>query len=1104
MKTKRFFKFSVLTLLISLLGIPSLSNIDCSFFNKEVKASTSEITSYYSGTNNLTGEALLNKLNKIINNGFKSVGYDGLFEAYKYTDVKDDGYLNDIYSNTTKYKVGTSRCGNYKKEGDCWNREHSIPKSWWGRDKQPQYSDIFILYPSDGYVNGRRSNYPLGEVSNITYSSNNSFSKLGSSSISGAGSVVFEPNDQYKGDLARTYFYALTKYDAYSWTSGNGNYVFSGSKNKNFGFTDYALNLFLKWHQLDPVDDWERHRNEGAYSQQNNRNPFIDHPEWVNAIWGGEYIDEKIESIFISGPSEMYVNSSASLTAEILPESAPQDVTWSSSDEEIATVSNNGVVSSYKVGDVIITATSEYDVTKKSTKLIHVINPIPTDVDDIYLNVSQNKITVGGETSLSVTFSPNNVYPTPTLCFESLNANIATVDNNGLVKGISEGQASIRVSAIQNEQLKVSKTIDISVIKDSVIPSNTYKKVKDNNALSSGNYLIVNENKSIIYNSSVDSDESVSNIQINNETIVLNEDISKSFVTILPIDNTKYSIMGTTGSFIGGKNKGISYSNEKIANTISITNSIATISSNNFSLKYNSSSNLFRYYKSGQDDICLYKAVESGSLDNQLISLKIDHLPTKTHYFVGETLSLDGLSISAHYLDGTSLDVTEQVNISSVDMSFSGVKQITISYEDVFTTFLIYVDDVHVSGVNILGNNQLYVSETLKLDVEVLPNNATNKEVIWESSNNQIASVTSQGLVYGNNAGKVTISVTTIDGHYKDFIDIEVLVVKDDLKKAYNVASKLINGEVSELLSFNGTITNIVNGNSLFIQDNEYAIYVDTYNEIDANAKVGSLVNVTSRLINNNGIIQTLYGDATISYIGQDENISSINVTSYQEFQNLKQNVLVNIDNLTYLKGSINQSTSYSLKIKYFDNELSINIDKFFANKYFSKMNELKCNDTFSVKNANIVYSKLTDSYVIYLGENSIVLIDENKNYAREFCNNMSISDDETEPLISDWLKFKEMYNNLSNEDKEQFSNATANENGTDIEKCVALYDKILKKYGDNKYEDFMGRAKQLDDNQSLDINNEQIMIFIVLCGSLLVVASFTIYLFKSFKVKSY
>ena len=140
------------------------------------------------------------------------------------------------------------------------------------------YSDLFHVLPTDGYVNNRRSNYPYGKVGNASWTSLNG-SKLGSSATSGYSGTVFEPIDSFKGDIARIYFYMSTRYmdKIANW---------DGASFQNSDLSSWAKNLFLQWHQLDPVSSKERKRNDSVYVIQHNRNPFVDHPEWVNDIWG--------------------------------------------------------------------------------------------------------------------------------------------------------------------------------------------------------------------------------------------------------------------------------------------------------------------------------------------------------------------------------------------------------------------------------------------------------------------------------------------------------------------------------------------------------------------------------------------------------------------------------------------------------------------------------------------------------------------------------------------------------------------------------------------------------------------------------------------------
>jgi len=237
---------------------------------------------YYSAAEGKKQTELKIALSQIISNGYVQRTYDDLWKDFKTTDVRPDGKVWDMYSNCN-FTFVSSQCGNYKGVCDCYNREHSLPKSWFS-ENPPMYSDLFHLYPTDGYTNGKRSNYPFGEVGSTTWTGNNG-GKLGKSSFSGYTGTAFEPADEYKGDFARTYFYMCTRYLDKNLANAEGKYVFSYN-NSTCELTDYAIALFLKWHRNDPVSEKEINRNNAVYNIQKNRNPFIDYPELVEYIWG--------------------------------------------------------------------------------------------------------------------------------------------------------------------------------------------------------------------------------------------------------------------------------------------------------------------------------------------------------------------------------------------------------------------------------------------------------------------------------------------------------------------------------------------------------------------------------------------------------------------------------------------------------------------------------------------------------------------------------------------------------------------------------------------------------------------------------------------------
>jgi hypothetical protein len=184
---------------------------------------------------------------------------------------------SDIPGGTPAYEYSFGQTGQGATEGLGYNREHSFPQSWFN-GASPMVSDLWILYPTDAKVNGYRSNYAYGVVGSASVVSTNG-SKLGTSATAGYSGTVFEPIDAYKGDLARGQFYVGTRYfnEDQSWPGGPSA---DGAE-----MYPWAVAQYLAWSQGDPVSWKERMRNGAVYAIQHNRNPFVDHPEFVAMIY---------------------------------------------------------------------------------------------------------------------------------------------------------------------------------------------------------------------------------------------------------------------------------------------------------------------------------------------------------------------------------------------------------------------------------------------------------------------------------------------------------------------------------------------------------------------------------------------------------------------------------------------------------------------------------------------------------------------------------------------------------------------------------------------------------------------------------------------------
>lgn len=236
---------------------------------------------YYASAEGQKGKALKTALCAIISTGTRDLGYNALWEAYEKTDLRADGTIWDMYSNVTKYNPKRDRAGNYKKEGDVYNREHTVPQSWF-KKQSPMRSDLFQVYPTDGYVNNKRGHMPFGENNGESYQSHGGYSKVGHCTTEGYQGLVFEPANEYKGDLARTYFYMATRYE--NQISGWGGGVFGNGTYP--GMANWTLKMLIRWAKNDPVSEKEIKRNNEVYKLQHNRNPFIDYPGLEQFIWG--------------------------------------------------------------------------------------------------------------------------------------------------------------------------------------------------------------------------------------------------------------------------------------------------------------------------------------------------------------------------------------------------------------------------------------------------------------------------------------------------------------------------------------------------------------------------------------------------------------------------------------------------------------------------------------------------------------------------------------------------------------------------------------------------------------------------------------------------
>lgn len=290
-----------------------------------------QIPAGYYSTATGTGYVLKTQLFNIIKNQ-TDLGYSGLWVTYQTSDrdvFTGTGYENDntIYDMYTENPTGSAgECGfiygtdqdtgsGGGSECDVYNREHIVPQSIFSQ-AAPMRHDAHFVTPTDKKVNGDRGDNPHGNVAVVSSTTNNG-GKHGSSAIAGYTGQVFEPNNAFKGDIARMYFYFATRYEDQlaSWSYP----MFNGTSNQVF--TNSFLNMLITWHNNDPVSVFEITRNNAIYARQNNRNPFIDHPEYVCQIYSVQCAALSSESFALENAISIYpnpaINNEVTISSEI-------------------------------------------------------------------------------------------------------------------------------------------------------------------------------------------------------------------------------------------------------------------------------------------------------------------------------------------------------------------------------------------------------------------------------------------------------------------------------------------------------------------------------------------------------------------------------------------------------------------------------------------------------------------------------------------------------------------------------------------------------------------------------------------------------------------
>ena len=658
----------------------------------------------------------------------------GFITDYSHSKEKDnDPYIKMLYvdydiNGPTKFLNGSN--ANFDKE-HVWSQSHGFKAE--SGATGPAGTDLHHLIAGEKTVNQQyHSNSSYGMVETATkeatstttgalsglYINGNKVGTPVHNSSSDEEKIVFEPNDADKGRIARALLYMVACYNNYSGsetiTHFDPNlklvdYIIAGGTSVESSENNPAeygiLSDLLAWNKQYAPDEFEIHRNNLIYNNyQFNRNPFIDFPEWADYIWGTE------ESSYVP--------------------------------------------TGYATPD------SDYCTTHQGGGSEPTVNSVT--VSPSALNLDLNGTLTG---NLTATVNVSNDAP-QTVTWSSSDTSVATVSSSGVVTAVATGSATISAKSTFDTSKK--GTCNVTVVDSSTpVGSNEYSLYSG--TITEGDYIIYYNGKAMkntVSSTRLDfTTVSPSNDKITNLDSSLIWHISKSgnYWKIYNAAVNKYAA-GT-----GSKNQATLSSDGTEDgslwtatgdSTYEFVNKGNSSSSVNANLRCNGDYGFACYSTSTGGALSLYKKSQSSkTLSSIALSNQI------TSYSIGDTFVKP--TVTAHYSDGTTADVTNDTTFSGYNMSTAGNYTVTATYiENNVTKTATYNISVIITPTSVTLDHQsetLDIGDTLQLTATVLPANAQDKSITWLSDDEDVASVDSSGLVTAISEGTATIVASTVN-----------------------------------------------------------------------------------------------------------------------------------------------------------------------------------------------------------------------------------------------------------------------------------------------------------------------------------------------------
>lgn len=607
---------------------------------------------YYEGIDDsLTGENLITALSTLTSTDFVSKSYASLPSIYQYSDVSetDPNKMRLVYTGTEKpFSAGSIPSST--------NKEHVWPASWYGDGNRNEGAgtpgaDAHNIWPSATELNSKRGTSAFDELdfatsfkayemtrSDWSYGTpgdNDSYVWSTAFNFSnGQNNDVLYPARGHRGEIARTLMYVATRYRNDNrfpvMLHDNPTTLKTGRIGK--------LSTLLKWHFQEPPTSWEiKRNNEIASRWHHNRNPFIDDPSYASRIYyylpePGQTsptaaVKEAIETYatnnerIIVDKTNITLEVGQSLLVNITENPLNEEITWSSNNEEIVTVSN-GLVNAVSPGVTKVIAEAATSSVEINVKVVPVGGEV-FYIDDLSFSPNSATISVGEGKTLVPNISPSNATNT-ILTWSSSNHQVATVNTNGDVVGLKAGSATITASTTDGTNLHAS--VNITVREATSEASGGFYRVNDVSTLAAGDKIVFasSENGATAGYLSSNVLGKVASTFSSDKSKIETLGVETNIFT-LGGDSSGWTFESTDGNKLqdSGEKKLALNTTGTTTWVITIANNFATIIASNkeYSLQYNSQYPRFTTYKSAQVKPEIYRQVnETNDLQEEVFT----------------------------------------------------------------------------------------------------------------------------------------------------------------------------------------------------------------------------------------------------------------------------------------------------------------------------------------------------------------------------------------------------------------------------------------------------------------------------------------------------